>query len=173
MDRGQVSRIVAAGYAAAALLVLTGSPNAFAGSMPEDGWAHRSTQTVSPDGFAVRSTQAPRQVSPDGFAVRSQSIGQDGWAAASVELPESSAIQDGWAARTASQPIAAVGTDGWSYAAVEGDEPGSIARTEPAPSRTSSPSPDYIGFGAVLAAAAVAGVMFEVHRRHLRHHLPI
>jgi hypothetical protein len=196
MDRGQITRIIGAAYVAAVLLVLT-APTAYAasGDTSQDGWAHRSTQEVSPDGFSVRSTQAvspdgfsvrstqpaPKEltvasiknVSPDGFSVRSTGpMPLDGWAVASVELPQQAAIVDGWAAGSTTETTPAGGIDGWSYAAISGDNaPASIARTEPPP-RSSTPPFELYGLAGTLAAAAVAGVLYELHRRRT-HHLPI
>ena len=174
---------VAAAIGASALFVLMVPAVAHADSTPQDGWAHRSTETVSPDGFSVRSQEGPASpdgfsvrsqegpVSPDGFSVRSQEpIGQDGFA--TVELPRPEVVLDGWAAGSTTESTLATGIDGWSYAAVSGEAPASLAGTDTAPPpRSSTPPFELLGMAAVLTAAAIAGVTYEIHRR--RHHFSI
>ena len=181
------SRFAAIGAAAACTLLLLMVPTASADTSP-DGWAHRSTQSVSPDGFSVRSSTATAQVSPDGFSVRSAPsiaqvspdgfsvrsapvVGQDGWVAASVELPRTEPVLDGWAAGAAGETYFQ-GIDGWSYAAVTGETEVAQSRPESLPPpRTTTPPFELVGFAAALTAAAIAGVMYEIYRR--RHHFPV
>ena len=109
----------------------------------KDGWAHRSTPSVS----------------------------RDGWEVARIELPRPATVTDGWAVRSDSGGPNLASLDGWAYGSVTGPDTPVQVPSSPPPPRESSPPYAEIALAATLALLVAAGAGF-MHHRH-QHHLPV
>ena len=108
----------------------------------------------------------------DGWAYRSTpSISRDGWEVARIQLPQPTTVTDGWAFRSVTAGPDLSSVDGWAYGSVGGPEDPVQVATSPAPPRSTPPPYAEIALAATVALLLAAGAGF-MYRRH-QHHLPV